>query len=128
MKIPYSWIGKLHTEKMPILPKIISKERKKVKSFSHVQLFVTPWTVAHQAPLSIKFSRQEYWSVLPFPSSGIRKIIPRDLVKFQSPLQIPSHWGLGIQQMNSGGTSILVHNTMQIISYEVIVIKVLQQD
>ena len=36
--------------------------------FSHVQLCVTPWTVAHQAPLSIGFSRQEYWSGLPFPS------------------------------------------------------------
>ena len=36
--------------------------------FSHVQLFVTLWTVAHQAPLSIVFSRQEYWSELPFPS------------------------------------------------------------
>ena len=31
---------------------------------------VTPWTVAHQAPLSTEFSRQEYWSVLPFPSPG----------------------------------------------------------
>ena len=39
---------------------------------SHVQLFVTPWTVACQAPLSIGFSRQEYWSGLPFP-------YPRDL-------------------------------------------------
>ena len=37
---------------------------------SHVWLFVTPWTVAHQAPLSMGFSRQEYWSGLPFPSSG----------------------------------------------------------
>ena len=32
------------------------------QSLSHVQMFVTPWTVAHQAPLSIEFSRQEYWS------------------------------------------------------------------
>ena len=31
---------------------------------------VTPWTVAHQAPLSVAFSRQEYWSGLPFPSPG----------------------------------------------------------
>ena len=31
---------------------------------------VTPWTVAHQAPLSVGFSRQEYWSGLPFPSPG----------------------------------------------------------
>ena len=37
---------------------------------SHVWLFVTPWTVAHQAPLPMEFSRQEYWSGLPFPSSG----------------------------------------------------------
>ena len=37
---------------------------------SHVQLFATPWTVVHQAPLSMEFSRQEYWSGLPFPSPG----------------------------------------------------------
>ena len=35
---------------------------------SVVQLFATPWIVAHQAPLSMEFSRQEYWSGLPFPS------------------------------------------------------------
>jgi len=35
---------------------------------SRVQLFMTPWTVAHQAPLCMGFSRQEYWSRLPFPS------------------------------------------------------------
>ena len=38
--------------------------------FSHVQLFVTPWTIAHQAPLSMGFSRQEYWSGLPCPPPG----------------------------------------------------------
>ena len=37
---------------------------------SCVQLFATPWTVAHQAPLSMEFFRQEYWSGLPFPSPG----------------------------------------------------------
>ena len=42
----------------------------KVKWLSHVQLFVTPWTVAYQAPLSMGFSIQEYWSGLPFPSPG----------------------------------------------------------
>ena len=36
-----------------------------------VQLFVTQWTVAHQAPLSMDFSRQEYWSGLPFPSPDL---------------------------------------------------------
>ena len=41
-----------------------------MKSLSHVQLFATSWTVACQAPPSIGFSRQEYWSGLPFPSPG----------------------------------------------------------
>ena len=41
-----------------------------VLSLSRVQLFATPWTVAHQAPLSMEFSRQEYWRGLPFPSPG----------------------------------------------------------
>ena len=38
--------------------------------FSHVRLFTTPWIVAHQAPLSVGFSRQEYWSKLPCPPPG----------------------------------------------------------
>ena len=42
----------------------------KVKSLSPVRLFATPWTVTYQAPRSIGFSRQEYWSGLPFPSPG----------------------------------------------------------
>ena len=37
---------------------------------SHVRLFLTSWTVACQTPLSMEFSRQEYWSGLPFPSPG----------------------------------------------------------
>ena len=39
-------------------------------SLSHVWLLVTPWTVARQAPLSLEFSRQEYWSGLAFPTPG----------------------------------------------------------
>ena len=39
-------------------------------SHSVVPDSATPWSVAHQAPLSVKFSRQEYWSVLPCSSSG----------------------------------------------------------
>ena len=42
-----------------------------MKSLSLVQLFATPWTVAQQAPPSMEFSRQEYWSGLPFPSPGV---------------------------------------------------------
>ena len=42
----------------------------KVSSLSRVRLFVTPWTAAYQAPPSMGFSRQEYWSGVPFPSPG----------------------------------------------------------
>ena len=38
--------------------------------FSRVRLFLTPWTASHQAPLSMGFSRQEYWSGVPFPPPG----------------------------------------------------------
>ena len=50
------------------------KKEKKVKSLSRAQLFVTPWTADRQVPLSMGFSRQQYWSGLPFPS-------PEDLPK-----------------------------------------------
>ena len=53
----------------PLFWKIICL-KVKVKSLSRVRLFATPWTVARQAPLSMGFSRQEYWSGLPFPSPG----------------------------------------------------------
>ena len=46
------------------------KVKVKLKLLSRVRLFVTPWTVAHQAPQSMEFSKQEYWSGLPFPSPG----------------------------------------------------------
>ena len=39
-------------------------------ALGHIQPFATPWTVAHQAPLSLGFSRQDYWNGLPFPSPG----------------------------------------------------------
>ena len=40
------------------------------QSLSHVRLSASPWTIARQAPLFVGFSRQEYWSELPFPSPG----------------------------------------------------------
>ena len=46
------------------------------QSFSCAQLFATPWAIAHQAPLPIKHSRQEYWSRQPFPSPGIKPYSP----------------------------------------------------
>ena len=47
------------------------KVKVKVESLSHVRLFTTPWTAAYQAPPSMGFSRQEYWSGLPLPSPNI---------------------------------------------------------
>ena len=51
---------------------ITKMQKQESKLLSCVQLFATPWTVAYQVPPSMGFSRQEYWSGLPFPS-------PRDL-------------------------------------------------
>ena len=50
---------------------------------SRVQLFATLWTEAHQAPLSVGFSRQEYWSGLPFPPPGD---LPDPGIKPESPV------------------------------------------
>ena len=61
---------------------IYIKVKAKVKSHSHVRLFATLWTVAYQAPLSMGFSRQYYWSGLPFPSPG-------DLPNPRSNLSLP---------------------------------------
>ena len=49
---------------------IVWKWKVKVKSLSHVRLVATPWTAAYQAPPSMGFSRQEYWSGVPLPSPG----------------------------------------------------------
>ena len=59
------WIWRC--SKMPWKAK---KGKVKVKSLSRVQLFAIPWTVTYQAPPSMGFSRQEYWSGVPFPSPG----------------------------------------------------------
>ena len=59
-----------------------------MKSLSHVQLFATLWTVAYQTPPSMGFSRQEYWSGLPFPPPGN---LPDPRIKLGSPaLQVNS--------------------------------------
>ena len=82
------------TKKYIVIQKRLKACRKKVKvkSFSHVRLFVTPWTVAHQALPSMGFSRQEYWSGLLFPS--LNSLIPQSLnssqifLRPERPLQI----------------------------------------
>ena len=48
----------------------MGRKKVKVKLLSWVRLFVTPWTVAGQAPPSVEFSKQEYWKGLPFPTPG----------------------------------------------------------
>ena len=49
---------------------VCSVQFSSVQLLSRVQLFATPWTVAHQAPLFTGFPKQEYWNGLPFPSPG----------------------------------------------------------
>ena len=53
-----------------------------VHLLNHIQLFSTPWTAACQPPLFIKFSRQEYWSRLPFPPPGD---LPNPGIELMSP-------------------------------------------
>ena len=79
-----------------------------MKSLSHVQLFVTPWTVAYQAPPSMGFSRQEYWSGLPFPSARSKRLLI-------SWLQSPSAVILEPQKIKSDTVSTLSPS----MSYEV---------
>ena len=59
-----------------------------MKSLSHVRFFVIPWTVTYQAPPSMGFSRQEYWSELPFPSPGV--LPDPDIEPLSSALQADS--------------------------------------
>ena len=51
------------------------KWKVKVKSLSHVWLLATPWTAAYQTPLSLGFSRQEYWSGVPLPSPRVSSLV-----------------------------------------------------
>ena len=75
------------------------------QSLSCVQLFVTPWTVAHQAPLSLRFSRREYWSGLPctplghLPNPGIKSRSPA-LQADSLPAELPG------QPKNTGVSSL----------------------
>ena len=86
-----------------ILYQLSHKVKVKVKSLSRVRLFATPWTVAYQAPPSMGFSRQEYWSGLPFPSledppnPGIKPRSPTLLVDAltSKPPGKPKNTGLG---------------------------------
>ena len=73
---------------------------------SRVWLFVTPWNTAHQSPLSMGFSRQEYWSGLPcppqgdLPKLGIKPVFPESPV-LQADSLLLSHWGSSWYYLNS---------------------------
>ena len=58
------------------------------RALSRIRLFETPWTINRQAPLSMKFSRQEYWSGLPFPP-------PEDPPDPELELKLPASLALG---------------------------------
>ena len=76
----------------------------------HIQLFVTPWTVAHQAPLSVRFSRQEYCSGLPLSSPGDPTnpgIEPKSPVSPTSRLN-----SLPLSYLGSPKSTVLKHNSM----------------
>ena len=113
------------------------KWKVKVNLLSHVQLFATLWTVAHQAPLSMGFSRQEYWSWLPcsppgnLPDPGVK---PKTLLHWQAcslPLApsgkpIPQNkylsiylylyiWALSIENPNTGYR---IHGILKALSTE----------
>ena len=68
---PWDSPGKNTGVGLPFPSPVIKYEVSEVKLLSCVWLFVTPWTVAYQTPPSMGFSRQEYWSGLPFPSQYI---------------------------------------------------------
>ena len=65
-----------------LLPINLSAYARVLRSFSRVWVFVTLWTAAHQAPLSMGFPREGYWSGLPFPSPGV---LPNSGIKPWSP-------------------------------------------
>ena len=67
------WTSPKVTQNLPRIympPELMVLSESEVNSLSHVRLFAALWTVAHQAPPSMGFSRHKYWSRLPFPSPG----------------------------------------------------------
>ena len=85
------------------------KWKVKVKSLSCVQLFTTPWTAAHQAPPSMGFSRQEYWSGVPLPSRCLVKWNESGSIMFNSLWShgLYSSWNSPGQNTGVGSLSLL---------------------
>ena len=67
------------------------KWKVKVKSLSRARLLATPWTAAYQAPPSMGFSRQEYWSGVPLPSPILLKVGPNNMMLMQSKIYSEVH-------------------------------------
>ena len=66
----YFFLSDVHDFYFLVLPIALASESEVAQTCPTVRLFETPWTVAYQAPPSMGFCRQDYWSRLPFPSAG----------------------------------------------------------
>ena len=117
----WTFVGKVMSLHFNMLSRsvITFLPRSKVKSLNRVQLFATPWTIAYQAPPSMGFSRQEYWSGLPFlsprdlPDPGIKPRSPvfqADALTTEPPGKLPRNKCLLISWLQSSSAMILEHN------------------
>ena len=95
-----------------------------LSGFSRVQLFAAPWTIACQGPLSMEFSRQEYWSRVPFPSPGDLPDPGMETESTASPalasgfFTISAPWGvhkLGMILLLMGWSALLTYSGLQLI-------------
>ena len=90
-----------------------------VRTLSHTQLFAIPWTIACQASLSMEFSRQEYWSGLPFPTPGDHPDLETECTSLHL-----LHWQadslplLRGRRIQSGGDSFAALQTCEMASYQ----------
>ena len=76
-----------------------------MKSLSRVQLFATPWTVAYKAPPSMEFSRQEYWSGLPFPKAVLLRRMYSHTTLAQEKRKVSTHLTLHLKELGFTGGS-----------------------
>ena len=78
-----------------------------VKSLSCVRLLVTPWTAAHQAPPSVGFAREEYWSGVPLPSHGLVSNAASNSVLLLHRKKNTHNWILIVKKVNFGNINSL---------------------
>ena len=93
----------------------------RAQSFSRVRLFVTPWAGARSAPLSVGFSRQQYWSRLPFPPPGG---LPDPGIKLASPVSPESAGGvLSAASLQSFSVAVFICGTWRVSTAKVGLLK-----